>query len=190
MIKIEIDALNISVEKRANELKLMDEFINASLASEKTYQFNWVNLWVAILSQAMTSLAGLTLVAYCFKFAKMAGINQGVLPCIFSITTFYVSLLFYLKFNEKLSCLKIIGMILMLPCIGLIAFSGDAPNVNVEDAESETYSNKKMQFFAILSVIFALIAPFFWTTKMLFLRLSEDRYKFNLFDLSIDCQIY
>ena len=35
-----------------------------------------------------------------------------------------------------------------------------------------------------------MIAPFAWTTKMLYLRLSEDRYGFNLFDLSIDFQIY
>ena len=47
-----------------------------------------------------------------------------------------------------------------------------------------------MQLYAILSVTFAMIAPFFWTTKMLYLRLSEDRYKFNLFDVAIDAQIY
>lgn len=35
-----------------------------------------------------------------------------------------------------------------------------------------------------------MTAPFFWTTKMLYLRLSEDRYNFNLFDLAIDSQIY
>ena len=35
-----------------------------------------------------------------------------------------------------------------------------------------------------------MIAPFFWTTKMLYLRLSEDRYNFNLFDVAIDSQIF
>ena len=35
-----------------------------------------------------------------------------------------------------------------------------------------------------------MIAPFFWTTKMLFLRLSEDKFNFNLFDIAIDSQIY
>lgn len=35
-----------------------------------------------------------------------------------------------------------------------------------------------------------MLAPIFWTTKMLYLRLSEDRYKFNLFDVAIDAQIY
>ena len=38
--------------------------------------------------------------------------------------------------------------------------------------------------------MFAMVAPFFWTTKMLYLRLSEERYHFNLFDLALDAQIY
>ena len=72
----------------------------------------------------MTALAGLVLVAYCFKFAKMAGINQGCLPCIFSMTIFYISVLFYFKFNESISAIKIFGTILMIPCIALISLGG------------------------------------------------------------------
>ena len=81
------------------------------------YVFNWVNLVMVFFAQAMTSLAGLILVAYCFKFARMASINQGCLPCIFSMTIFYVSVLFYFKFNEHISAMKIFGTLLMIPCI-------------------------------------------------------------------------
>ena len=35
-----------------------------------------------------------------------------------------------------------------------------------------------------------MCAPMFWTFKMLYLRMSEDKYNFNLFDLAIDAQIY
>ena len=35
-----------------------------------------------------------------------------------------------------------------------------------------------------------MIAPLTWTTMMLYMRMSEDRYNFNLFDLAIDSQIY
>ena len=42
----------------------------------------------------------------------------------------------------------------------------------------------------MLSVIFAMIVPVFLTGKILYLRLSEDFYSFNLFDLAIDAQIY
>lgn len=34
-------------------------------------------------------------------------------------------------------------------------------------------------------------APFFWTTKMLYLKMAEGpKFGFNLFDLAIDAQIY
>ena len=90
----------------------------------------------------MTSLGGLVLVAYCFKFAKMAGINQGCLPCIFSMTIFYVSILFWFKFNEKISVITIIGTVMMIPCIVFLAFGADtSASVTEEDeVDPETYT--------------------------------------------------
>jgi len=98
---------------------------------------------MVFFSQAMTSLGGLILVAYTFKFAKMAEINQGTLTCIFSLTTFYVSLLFYFKFNEKVSAMKIIGMILMLPCIAFLAL-GSNTTADVTDTvtDPEAYTDQ------------------------------------------------
>ena len=147
-------------------------------------------------SQAMTILIGLVMVAYSFKYAKMAEINQGCLPCIFSITTFYVCVLFYIKFGEKISAIRIIGTLLMLPCIVFIALGSTPEAKSSEEAsapaadDDESYTDEQKQIFAILSVAFAMMAPFFWTARCLYLRLSEDRYNFNLFDLAIDSQIY
>ena len=72
----------------------------------------------------MTNFLGMFLVSYCFKFAKMAEINQGCLPCIFSLTIFYVSVLFYFKFNETISPIVILGTILYIPCIICLSISG------------------------------------------------------------------
>ena len=91
----------------------------------------------------MTSLAGLILVAYCFKFAKMAGINQGCLPCIFSMCIFYVSVLFWFKFDEKISPMKILGTVLMIPCIVFLAFGADTSSSSEADAESEEYTDSQ-----------------------------------------------
>ena len=68
--------------------------------------------------------AGLILVAYCFKYAKLAGINQGCLPCIFSFTTIYIGIVFYIKFKERISCVKVIGTLLMIPCVAFISLGG------------------------------------------------------------------
>mmetsp|Transcript_31507 Transcript_31507/g.41716 ORF Transcript_31507/g.41716 Transcript_31507/m.41716 type:complete len:272 (+) Transcript_31507:253-1068(+) len=138
----------------------------------------------------MTSLAGLILVAYCFKFAKMAGINQGCLPCIFSMTIFYVSVLFYFKFGEKISMMKIVGTLLMIPCIVFLSLGGGPGGESSDETSQDEYSDSQKQVFAVISVIFAMSAPFFWTTKMLYLRKSEGEFGFNLFDIAIDAQIY
>lgn len=108
------------------------------------------------------------------------------------MTTFYISVLFYYKFNEHISATKIAGMLLMIPCILLLVVGGvpaDEGDI-LSGAESESYTMSEQQLYAVLSVSFAMIAPFFWTAKCLYLRLSEDRYNFNLFDLAIDGQIY
>ena len=151
---------------------------------------------MCFFTQAMTMQAGLILVAYCFKYAKMAGINQGCLPCIFSITIFYISILFWFKFNERISAMKIVGTVLMIPAIAFISL-GAADSTEVGETESstliddsETYTDEQKSLYAGISVTFALIAPFFWTTKAFYTRLSEDRFKFDLFDNAIDCAIY
>jgi len=79
----------------------------------------------------------------------------------------------------------------MIPCIVFLSLGAGAEELE-DDAvvDPEAYTDSQIQLFAILSVTFAMIAPFFWTTKMLFLRQSEDVYKFNLFDIAIDAQIY
>ena len=160
------------------------------------YRFSWANLIMCFFGQAMTSLAGLILVAYCFKFALMAGINQGCLPCIFNMTIFYVSVLFYFKFGEKISPMKIFGTLLMIPCIVFLSLGAGPGGEIIDESSSEAgeetivYTDAQKNLYAIISVAFAMSAPFFWTTKMLYLRQSEDRFGFNLFDIAIDAQIY
>ena len=77
-----IDKANSNYWKRADKeresaVNSHDEYTAANEVSENEshYTFNWVNLVMVFFAQAMTSLAGLILVSYCFKFAKMAGIN-------------------------------------------------------------------------------------------------------------------
>ena len=82
----------------------------------------------------MTMTAGLVLVAYCFKYAKLAGINQGCLPCIFSLATIYICILFYFKFNEHISCIKVFGTLLMIPCIAFISLGGVS---QIEDSSED-----------------------------------------------------
>ena len=92
------------------------------MASEAdTYEFNWTNLRRIALTQGLPSLGGLTLVAYAFKFAKLADMNQGCITSLFSVTGIYISIIFYLKFKEVISVSKIIGILMMVPCVVILS---------------------------------------------------------------------
>lgn len=76
---------------------------------------------MVITTQALTALAGLVFVAYAFKFAKLAEMNQGCIPSLFTVVSIYIATLFYFKFNEKITIAQIVGIILMLPCVVLLS---------------------------------------------------------------------
>ncbi len=61
------------------------------------------------------------LVSYAFKFALMAQMNQGSIPGLFSVTSIYISILFFIVFGEVISCAKIMGILMMMPCVILLS---------------------------------------------------------------------
>ena len=81
----------------------------------------------------MTSLAGLCFVAYAFKYAKLAEMNQGCIPSLFTVNSIYVSTLFYFKFNEKITISQIIGIFLMIPCVILLSLDKKENEVSKND---------------------------------------------------------
>ena len=45
----------------------------------------------------------MNLTTYAFKFALLAEMNQGCIPSLFTLTSIYIAVLFYFKFNEILT---------------------------------------------------------------------------------------
>ena len=55
------------------------------------------------------------------------------------MTIFYVSVLFYFKFGEKISPMKIFGTLLMIPCIVFLSLgAGPGGDVVADDSGDET----------------------------------------------------
>ena len=133
----------------------------------------------------MTALLGLVLVAYVFKFAKYAEVNQGCLVSLFSVQCIYVAILFYFKFNEIVSGIKIFGMLLMPPCALLLS-------LDKKDAEDSEYNFtiEEMKLYGILAVVFALVAPIVWTFAGFYIRKARETNCFPIYDLAIDLQGY
>ena len=105
------------------------------------------------------------MVAYAFKFAKMAEINQGSIPSLFTITSIYISIVFYFKFNEMISCSQIVGIGLMIPCVFLISCAAKTAEVSDSD-----YTADEMRIYGLYAILCALLAPIFWTLRSVYTR--------------------
>ena len=125
--------------------------------------------------------------AYAFKFAKYAQINQGCIPSIFCVTSIYIAVLFYFKFDEKISNSKIVSIVMIIPCILLLSLDKKKVTVTSSDQELEEH---ELRIYGLISIVFALCAPFFWTFKSFYIRKAIETKVFPVYDLALDTQGY
>jgi drug/metabolite transporter (DMT)-like permease len=143
-----------------------------------------------------TSFAGLVLVTYSFMFAMKAYINQGCVTALFNLATLYTTFVFYLKFNEKISPSKFVGLAMMLVCVSFLAIEStyevESETTVAVDGEGETtvaelQLTSGLRFkYGMLAIFFACAAPLFWTVKAYYIRLADSRYKYSAIDVTID----
>ena len=114
-----------TVDKKFDLAMFLDEDIEQE--EEVEYKFNWWNLAMVIFTQAIPMLLFIVCLIYSFKYAILAGLNPGSITTLFALTSIYVSVCFYFCFNEKLSAMKVIGIILMLACVAVLAFDKKEP---------------------------------------------------------------
>ena len=128
-------------------------------------------------------MGALILVAYSFKFAWAADMNQGCIPSLFAITSIYIAILFYCSFGETISMSKILGIAMMTPCVILLSMFHKKPT------EESLYSEEQMKVFGGLAVLMGCLAPLFWTFKTYWGRKSIINKSFITRDLAIDQQL-
>ena len=135
-----------------------------------------------MLTQALPILGGLILVAYAFKFAALANMNQGCIPSLFQFASVYIAITFYIKFNEAISWCKIFGIFLMIACVITLSF---APKADSDDTTSDL-TIEDQQMYRVIAVIIGCTAPFTWTFQTFFARRAIERKDFPIFEMAID----
>ena len=75
-----------------------------------------INL-IPLLGNWYGNTAHIILFAFAFKYAKMGDLNQGVIIIMTNFASIFNSFTFYFFFNETLSIIKIIGMIVCISCV-------------------------------------------------------------------------
>ena len=82
----------------------------------KEGKINKQNL-IPLLANWYANTAHVFLLAFSFKFAKLGGLNQGVIPIVTSFASLFNAVSFYIGFKETISLPKILGMIFAVSCV-------------------------------------------------------------------------
>ena len=115
----------------------------------------------------------------------IAGMNQGCIPSLFSMTAIYITVSFYFIFNEVIACSNVVGVCMMVPCVILLAISKKG-TTDEDPAASEDGGDESTLIYQLFAVLFGIIAPFFWTTKSYYIRLIIQNKWFDTWDIGFD----
>lgn len=72
----------------------------------------------------LPNLLSLVVLAWAFKFAASAEMNQGIISTLGSLAGVYTMIWFYFSFNEIISFAQMAGMLLMFVSVVLLALEG------------------------------------------------------------------
>lgn len=145
----------------------------------------WKNL-IPLLGNVFINGMYLIVMSYAWNFAKIGGLNQGLVTTWLSVAAVYNVIVFYCVFKEKPLCLQYIGIVLiiaMIICLDLAAAGqGEEDEIAVED---NGYSKVANCTFALL---LGAIAPILIASKCLIIRWYHNLGYIGS-DLAIDANI-
>ena len=150
---------------------------NSSFRDPETDTFRWRSVFAVILDAIIKVTAG-WLVIISFKYALYAGINQGVITTIFTLSAIYVAIISWFVFNEKLNKFHVIGMLLLIGCTILIVFSKSTDHAKT----LKVYNDEVQEVSTLLPVGFALITTFLYSFRTIYVKLFVKELHFNSFD--------
>ena len=96
---------------------------NTSNWVSKRGKFKKENLKV-LAGNFLPNLIGLVVLAWAFKFAALADMNQGIIATLGTLSGVYTMVWFYFKFSEIISFAQMAGMLLMFASVVLLALEG------------------------------------------------------------------
>ena len=114
-------------EYRKNDFEIKTYTPGMIITDYSLEEFKKNNLKV-LAGNFLPNLLGLIFLAWAFKFAAMANLNQGIITTLSSLSGVYTMVWFYFKFNEIISFAQMAGMLLMLVSVILLALEGTIGN--------------------------------------------------------------
>lgn len=150
---------------------------NSGFRDHKTDKFKWRAVLAIMLDVVIKIVSG-WMVILSFKYALYAGVNQGAITTLFTLTGIYVAIISWFMFDEKLNRFHIIGMGLLVGCTVLIVFSKQASSEN----KIQVYSDEVPEISPTVPVGFALLTSLIYSIRTIYVKLFVRKLKFHSFD--------
>ena len=145
--------------------------------------FNWHYVKTVIFTHSFPNFIHIIMITYAYKFALEAEMNQGVVTSFNTLVGIYIAISMYFLLDQRILCVELVGMVLMLPCIFIIVNNiseKDVDDVDVEMTEKEQYG--------YIAIGIALTAPLIFSVKNFFIRIGPSIS--NVRELSIDQMLF
>lgn len=126
------------------------------------------------------------LFAVAYKLAKEGGLNQGIIPILTLFASFFNSILFYYKFDEKLNLPKVLGMIMASFCAIFLGL--DSQNRMGEVFVDEDGVPHSKTAYSLGALGLGSLVPVGYTLKHYMVRKYKGTYNYNV--LPVDSAIF
>eukprot|EP00355_Strombidium_rassoulzadegani_P003296 CAMPEP_0168614938 /NCGR_PEP_ID=MMETSP0449_2-20121227/4242_1 /TAXON_ID=1082188 /ORGANISM="Strombidium rassoulzadegani, Strain ras09" /LENGTH=315 /DNA_ID=CAMNT_0008655653 /DNA_START=170 /DNA_END=1117 /DNA_ORIENTATION=- len=140
---------------------------------------------IPLLGNLYGNFAHIFFYSLAYKFAKMGGINQGVVPILTLFAAIFNCVAFYFGFNEKLNFPKVLGMMLAILCGCLLLV--DSAGKKGETFIDESGAEQSKALYSFYSLGLAFLVPIALSSKHYLIRKYQSSY--NYYFLAIDSAI-
>ena len=151
------------------------------LGNNQRLQVKWINVLGLILRTIVNFLFQGSIILG-FKYAGLAGINQGIITALLCTYCVFTSVIFYFLFQEQLRRKFIVGIAFMLLCVILVSY----PENDKIDIDAPTTQQEPLPDNVIKAIGFGLLAPLLISVFISISRYWTVNYGYNSQDLTMD----
>ena len=136
----------------------------------------WSNL-IPVLGNVTVNVSYLIVMTYAWYFAKLGGINQGVVSALLALASLINVVTFYCAFNEKIGYLHLIGVFFMVASVVCIGAAAGSHGGDIESEEDiELGGGRTTQVNGFLAILCGLGGPTVVSTQHYLIRKFKPQY--------------
>ena len=151
-------------------------------------EYKWKNL-IPLLGNVFINGVYLVNMSYAWNFAKLGGLNQGLVTTWLCVASVYNVIIFYCVFREKPLPLQYLGIFLIICMIVTLDLAAVGQKDEDEAAVPEVAENSYSKFAnCTFALLLGALSPILIASKCLIIRIYHNL-GYQGFDLAIDANI-